>query len=198
MSVTLYVEGGGNYKDLKIACRQGFAKFFEKAGLAGARQMPKIVPCGGRQNAYNRFRSGSANNNEDAMLLVDSEGPVTTPGPWDHLKDRDNWDRPANSTDEQCHLMVQIMETWFLADREALQSYYGQGFRAQGLPSQNRNIEEIDKRDVLDILSRAVRGTGKKSYSKGRDSFAILEKLDPAKVRQASGYADRLIRALLD
>ena len=134
------------------------------------------------------------------MLLVDSEGPVTAPSPWLHLKARDNWDRPNGATEEQCHLMVQVMETWFLADREALQSYYGQGFRERGLPPQNRNIEDIDKGDVLDILNRVARGTKKKSYNKGRDSFKILEKLDPAKViqasGQASGYAGRLIKAL--
>ena len=197
MSATIYVEGGGNYKDLKISCRQGFRKFFEKAGLADSRRMPTIVPCGGRQNAYNRFRGALSKGNRDAILLVDSEGPVTALSPWLHLKARDNWDRPNGATEEQCHLMVQVMETWFLADREALQTHYGQGFRAPALP-QNPNIEDISKDDVLAGLNRAARDTGKGAYNKSSDSFTILEKLDPAKVRQRSGYADQLILALLD
>ena len=196
MTVPIYVEGGGNYKDLRIACRKGFTRFFENSGLAEARQKLKIVPCGGRQNAYNRFRSDLAMDNKDAILLVDSEGPVTAPGPWRHLKNRDNWDRPGGATDDQCHLMVQVMETWFLADPEALQGHYGRGFRPQDLP-QNSDIERISKDDVQRGLERAAIRTRKGSYKKGRDSFPILEKLDPAKVRRRSSYANRLIEALM-
>ena len=195
VSPKIYVEGGGDSKRLRQACRRGFIKFFEKAGLAG--RLPKVEVCGSRENTYQDFRDALSKGNRDAMLLVDSEGPVTAPSPWLHLKARDNWDRPANATDDQCHLMVQVMESWFLADREALQTHYGQGFRAPSLP-QNPNIEDISKDDVLAGLNRATRDTGKGAYNKSSDSFAILEKLYPAKVRQRSRYADQLILALLD
>ena len=191
---TIYVEGGGGGKRLKRACRRGFVKFFERAGLA--RRMPKIEACGSRENAYQDFSDALSKGDRTAMLLVDAEGPVTTPGPWGHLKATDNWDRPGGVTDGQCHLMVQVMESWFLADREALRSHYGRGFRERDLP-QNPDIERIAKDDVLAGLNRAVRDTGKGSYNKSNDSFTILEKLDPAKVRQASGYADRFVRALI-
>ena len=195
VSPKIYVEGGGNSKRLRQACRRGFIKFFEQVGLAG--RMPKIEVCGSRENAYQDFRDALSKGNRNVMLLVDAEGPVTADSPWLHLTARDNWDRPDRATDGQCHLMVQVMEAWFLADVAALQTHYGQGFRAPALP-QNPNIEDISKDDVLAGLNRAARDTGKRSYNKSGDSFAILEKLDPAKVRQASGYADRLIRALLD
>lgn len=194
MSTTIYVEGGGDGNDLRAACRRGFAKFTEKAGMAG--QMPKIVACGGRQNAYDRFKDALSKGDGAAMLLVDSEGPVTAQGPWDHLKERDDWDRPGAAAAGQCHLMVQVMETWFLADVSALQSHYGQGFRPQDLP-QSSNIESVPKLDVLSKLDQAAKNTKKGSYKKGSDSFTILENLDPGKVRQASGYADRLILALI-
>ena len=90
--------------------------------------------------------------------------------------------------------MVRVMESWFLADRDALQSFYGPAFRTQDL-SPNPAIEHISKPDVLDGLAKATRYT--KSYKKGTDSFQILERLDPAKVRAASPYADRLMQALL-
>ena len=154
--------------------------------------MPRIVPCGSREDAYNDFRTAHAAG-EAAMLLVDAERPVTAPGPWQHLNSTDNWGRPAAATDGQCHLMVQVMESWFLADRTALASFYGQNFRAQDLPA-NPDIERVRKEDVLAGLAQATRNT--KSYKKGVDSFQILEKLDPAKVRTASAYADRFIRAL--
>ena len=188
----LYVEGGGDNKTLKGACRRGFRKFIEKAGVTG--NMPKIVACGGRTNAYNSFRKALVAGNNTAMLLVDAEAPVTASSTWQHLKDRDGWARPNGATDVHCHLMVQFMESWFLADRGTLQTFYGQGFRTQDLP-QNPVIESISKQAVLDGLSRGTRNT--KSYKKGADSFQILEMLDPAKVRSASPYAEQFIQTLL-
>ena len=191
VTTTLYVEGGGDSGALRRACRKGFRKFIEKAGLIGT--MPKIVACGSRSNAYHSFCIAHASGTGPAMLLVDAEALVTASGPWQHLKDRDGWDRPDAASDDQCHLMVQAMESWFLADKEALQSFYHQSFRPQDLP-QNPTIENIPKQDVFNGLSQATRNT--RSYKKGADSFEILEKLDPAKVRNASHYADRFIRAL--
>ena len=129
------------------------------------------------------------------MLLVDAEGPVSASGPWQHLKTHDGWNRPDGATDSQCHLMVQVMESWFLADADALESFYGQDFRKRALPA-NSNVEHVSKRDVLDGLAGATRDTKKGSYDKGAHSFDILANLDPAKVRRASPHADCLIRAL--
>ena len=91
--------------------------------------------------------------------------------------------------------MVQMMESWFLADREALAAYYGQGFRAGALPS-NTRIEDVAKDDVIDGLEQATRNTSKGRYSKGRHSFDLLARLAPAKVTNASPYAKRLIDTL--
>ena len=193
VSVSLYVEGGGDSKRLKNACRRSFGKFIERAGVS--MNMLRIEVCGSRGNAYNDFRRALAGK-ENAMLLVDSEVPVTAQGPWEHLKAGDNWDRPSGASDGQCHLMVQAMESWFLADRQAVEGYFGSGFQGSALP-QNPNVEQILKQDVLDGLSRAARSTQKGTYNKGVQSYEILEKLDPAKVRQASQYADRFIRTLI-
>ena len=189
MSVSIYVEGGGG--TLKAACRRGFRSFIERAGVAVA---PNVVPCGSRGDAYRSFRK-ALDTGANALLLVDAEGPVTAQGAWQHLKDSDNWDRPVNATDGQCHMMVQAMESWFLADPDALASFYGQGFNQSALP-RNRNIEEVSKQDALDGLDRAARGTGRRGYSKGPASYEILERLDPAKVRSASPFAERFVQAL--
>ena len=191
VSVKLYVEGGG--KSLKAECRKGFTKFLEKAGLQG--MMPRVLPYGSRERTYDGFRIARNAGDASAMLLVDSERPVTEAGPWQHLNSTNGWDRPAGTTDDQCHLMVQVMESWFLADQAALELFYGQGFRSQALPA-NPNIEQVPKQDVLDRLAQATRDTGKGSYKKGSLSFEILEKLDPSKVRNASPYADRFLSAL--
>ena len=142
VTTKLCTEGGGN-KALNRECRRGFGKFIEKAGAA--RKMPQIVACGSRENAYERFKTVLATGYA-AILLVDAEGQVAAAAePWEHLKTSDGWDRPSGATDEQCHLMVQVMESWFLADVDALASFYGQGFQSDVLSS-NPNIEQIPSR----------------------------------------------------
>ena len=130
VKIKLYVEGGGRKKKLKSACRRGFRKFIEESGMKGS--MPEIVASGSRRNAYEDFKTrhrNTADKNEGALLLVDAERAVGETGPWQHLKDSDGWDRPDSATDDQCHLIVQAMESWFLADRTALGEFYGQGFQ---------------------------------------------------------------------
>jgi hypothetical protein len=123
VNVTVFVEGGGNTKALRARCRRGFGAYLSKAGLAG--RMPRVIPSGSRQNAFRDFRTavGNADTSDFIVLLVDSEGPVErNSGPWKHLKNRepDNWDRPASARDDNAHMMVQCMETWFLADQDTL------------------------------------------------------------------------------
>ena len=194
VSAGLYVEGGGNSKSLRTKCRQGFRIFLEKVGVIG--RMPRIVACGSRDNAYDRFKTGHESKGVDATLLVDAEGPVSAIGPWEYLQQSDGWSRPKGATDDQCHLMVQVMESWFLADKDALEAYFGQGFRRQALPA-NPNVEQIPKQDVERGLERAGDGTGKGRYRKGAHSFEVLERLDVGKVRKGSDYADRFVKALL-
>ena len=193
VSMRLYVEGGGDSKTLKTACRKGFRSLVEKAGLTG--RLPRIVAAGSRRNAYESFKTAHGHGDDNVMLLVDAEGPVTADGPWRHLKTRDGWDRPDGATDEQCHLMVEVMESWFLADREALEAFYGQGYRSNALPP-SRIVEQIPKGDVLDGLAQATRNSTKGRYDKGSHSFRILENLDPAKVREASHHGDRFFSML--
>ena len=120
---------------------------------------------------------------------------MTPQGPWHHLQTIDGWARPADTTNNQCDLMVQLMESWFLTDMETLKSFYGQGFRAQAFPA-NPNIEAVPKQNIRDRLAQATRDTKKGSYSKGNHSVEILTRLDPVNVRNPSHHADRLIRAL--
>lgn len=193
MSVRLYVEGGGDSKTLKTACRKGFRTFIDNAGLTG--RLPRIVAGGSRRNAYEGFKTAHDQGNGTVLLLVDAEGSVAADGSWQHLQARDSWARPNGATDEQCHLMVEVMESWFLADREALEAFYGQGYRSNALPPR-QNVEEIPKVDVRNGLARATRNSTKGRYHKGAHSFRILEKLDPAIVTDASPYADRFIGTL--
>lgn len=193
VTTKVYVEGGGDSKALRTECRRGFKEFLSKAGLAG--RLPRVVACGGRQNAFDSFCTAAACDVDVALLLVDAEGPVTASGPWKHLRSRDGWVKPRDAIDDQCHLMVECMEAWFLTDRPALEHFYGQSFRPQALPA-NPNVEQVSKSDLLRDLKKATRDTQKGEYDKGSHSFPILAALNPEKVEGAAPYGKRFLRAL--
>src|SRR5580658_3722390 len=94
VGMRLYVEGGGDTKLLRTACREGFSIFLGRAGLRG--HMPRIVACGGRRQADDDYCTALKQGAHAAMLLVDSEDPVATNAPWVHLSQRagDEWDYP--------------------------------------------------------------------------------------------------------
>lgn len=193
MSVRIYVEGGLQ-GSTKSDCRTAFRLFFEKA------IPPKsfsVIASGSRNNAFADFRDALKHHPDDyVILLVDSEEPVTTL-PWQHLKDRsgDNWPCPKNASEDQAHLMVQVMESWFLADKQVLNDYYGQEFLANSLPGQPK-IELIAKKDVFNALQHASKKTQKGEYHKTRHGFDLLALINPTRVRTASNHADRLLLVL--
>lgn len=203
--VKLYVEGGGDSKSLQIECRKGFREFLEKAGLKG--NMPATSACGGRQNAYDSYCTAIANG-EDAVLLVDSEAPVAhqyqqgdtdTWQPWQHLKHRpgDGWDKPAGVADTDCHLMVQCMESWLIADPVTLKAFFGQGFRENQLPATASSVEQVAKAQLYSALANATKHCKTKAqYGKGEHSFKLLGKIDPTKVTAASRWASRFVSDL--
>ena len=197
VNVKVYVEGGGDGRELRARCRRGFSSFFGRTDLVG--RMPKVVACGGRQRVYDKFRAALVASNERAftVLLVDSEERVAEgSGPWLHLRKRDGWDKPDVATDDNAHLMVQCMEAWFLADRDCLGAFFGRGFNRNALPG-NQNIEEVAKADVLDGLKNATRQCQPKGeYGKGHHSFEFLSRIEPANVLAASPHARRLVSTL--
>jgi hypothetical protein len=197
VELNLYVEGGGDSKLLRTACRRGFSEFLTKAGLQG--HMPRIVACGGRKQAYDDFCIALRRSQPVAMLLVDSEDAVKVSSPWAHLLQRtaDAWPMPPDATDGNCHMMVQCMETWLLADRNALMMFFGQGYAANALPAEQNAIEAIPKVVVYQALANATKDCKTKApYGKGEHSFKLLALIDPAKVMAASPWANRFVTGL--
>lgn len=200
----LYVEGGGDANTLKTSCREGFSRFITKAGV---KKRPRVVACGSRRDAYESFCTAIANG-EEAMLLVDSEAAISSGcqngepenwSPWAHLKQRpgDGWDKPNKAQERDCHLMVQVMESWFLADRETLKSFFGQYFKENQLPPATRAVEDVPKDDVYRALQNATADCKTKApYGKGEHSFKLLAAIDPAKIVDALPWAKRFITEL--
>jgi hypothetical protein len=203
VKVKIYVEGGGDSKEQHARCREGFSKLIEKAGFRG--RMPRIIAGGGRESTYDRFKTATAASAQAAypMLLVDSEDPVpeeeTVPDSavaWGHLKSRDNWDRPTSVKNDQAQLMVTCMETWIMADQEALRTVFGASLRTNALLPQN-DLEARTRQDVHNALENATRDCGReKAYRKGSRSFQVLAQLTPETLKQHLPYFQRFITTL--
>ena len=93
--------------------------------------------------------------------------------------------------------MVQLMEAWFLADRRALQNYYGPRFNTRILPA-NSQPEGILKGDVINRLRDATRDTPKRAYDKTAHAPDLLRRISPTTVYNACPNFARLIDHLRD
>ena len=91
--------------------------------------------------------------------------------------------------------MVQVMESWLIADKDTLRTYYGRGFRPSRLPDDPK-VEQIPKGDVAKRLHDATRDTSKGPYHKTRHAPTILARVDPAKIRDAAPSCARLFHAI--
>ncbi|HEX6368441.1 MAG TPA: DUF4276 family protein [Longimicrobium sp.] len=197
--VWIYVEGGGG-KDSKDQLRQAFGQFLTGPRVIAREQGVRwrVVLCGSREQTYQKFRD-RLRNQPDAgpvFLLVDADRPVDST-PREHLAAGETrWDL-SFATDGQCHLMVEVMESWFLADQATLFAFYGRDFAPGQIPNRT-NVEEIPKSHVYASLDRATRNTRKGKYDKADHAPQILKDLDPDRVRARAPHCDRLFEALLE
>lgn len=189
MSVTIFFEGGGDKEATQSKCREGLSKYCAKLKTKASRL--KVVAGGGREQTFDKFRRAALESRADevSVLLVDSEGPVTASTPVEHLHVRDGWNFAA-LLNYKVFLMVQTMESWFLADRDTLAAFYDGGFLANSLPGSSTNIEIIRKDDVETTLKKATRKTNTKGeYHKINHGAALLALIDPKKVEDTSPHA---------
>ena len=204
--IRIYVEGGGDAAAKR--CKRAFAAFIRKAGFEG--RMPKIWACGSRQAALENYET-AIDQGLEAILLVDSEGPVDEScqtgddfgkwKPWKHLEKgaskSNHLKRPAKAHEPDCHLMVECTENWCAADIEAINNYFGVAVPKDEL-GRLKKPELISKEDVLELLKKVARQSGKRRYRKGSDTFELLENADPIKVTEKCPWARRFIERLKD
>lgn len=178
MSAKIYLEGGGDTRLLKTACREGFAKLLQKAGFRD--RMPQLVACGSRSDAFEGFRIAHASSGTGRFvaMLVDSEDPmIDVNATWAHVARRDGWQQPAGASDDQVLLMTICMETWIVADREALSSHYGASLQDSALPPL-AELENRNRSAIQQSLTHATRNCSN-CYVKGPRSYEVLGKLSP-------------------
>lgn len=202
MEIKLYVEGGGkgSHKRATIKLQQGFDSFFGELKQAARKKKIsfRIIPAGNTQSTYDDFIFSVANSPAQSfnLLLVDSDGAVAdgeTARAFLQKKYK-GW-KLQTIADHQCHLMVQIMESWFIADVDALKSFYGQGFQESPIPK-NKNVEKIEKTTIEKSLSSTTAKTQKGEYHKIEHGAKLLELINPQKVRKAAQHCEKLFTVI--
>jgi hypothetical protein len=208
-SIAIHLEGGGNSEATISPFRQGMSAFLQPLVTAARRQgiRWRIIPYGGRSQTFKYFCNALITEPDVFhILLVDAEEAVTKKE-WEHLKTRvgDQWDKPAKATDEQCHLMIVTMETWFLADPNGVKEFFKlkKGFDASALPDEPplptppkvaTVMQAMSKQKVNAIFAKATRDTKGEQYEKIKHGAKLLEKINSVKVRQQCPSCDRLFR----
>ncbi len=194
--VRIYIEGGGSDERTKRPLRAGFHQFFR--GIVTAARQKRIsfmsIVCGSREATIDLF-SRAVNDHSQALnfLLIDSDLVVSTVRA-DHVKTHFHRSL-SNISEDRCHLMVQVMEAWFLADPAKLKEYYGKDFHSTALPGSN-DVEDVEKDNVLTSLKHATRHTSKGEYHKIKHASELLKLVRPELVRKASRHCDVLFQTL--
>jgi hypothetical protein len=194
--IRLYIEGGGPSEHTKRPLRDGFREFFRQIHQEARSKKKKFttIVCGSREQTLELF-SQALQDHPDAinLLLIDADEPVVS-GPLEHVKRHFKKGWPGLA-EERCHLMVQIMEAWFLADVERLQEYYSKGFRANSIPRAD-DVETVPIARVLRALKDATHDCSKGEYHKIHHASELLQRVRTSRVRSASKHCDRLFKTL--
>lgn len=157
----------------------------------------KTTPSSGLDEAFRAFQNARecAREDEFAVLPVNSEAPVSALIPVAHLRaEAGQARRFQGASDDDIHSMVQTMEAWVAADRDAIKSCYGWSFSGHALPT-TADLGMIGKAVIADTLARATWRTGKDGYDKTEHGGDLHARIDPTKARQRGRHYERLFLA---
>jgi hypothetical protein len=177
--------------------RPGFGVFFSELRRQATKRRCRfrLVAGGSGEGACRDF--GTAIRTNPAtwnILLRDSEGPADAKLSVSLCRTQ-AWDE---SHADSIFWMVQMMEAWLHADKNALGKFYGAGFKENAL-KRNPNVEEILKKDLEDGLKAATKDTQKGNYydRKTEHGPKLLAAIKPGLVRKAAPNCQKLFEAVL-
>ncbi len=201
--IRIYIEGDtkNKGKNTDITLRQGFNIFFrELIDKAKSRNITlRPITYGSKFETFKKFLDGAREYQDSFVLfLLDSDAPIEeNETPKTFLQKQNPTWHLQNAEENQCHLMAQMMESWFFADKDTLAEFYGQNFNRNAL-SKNTNVEKIAKASVESELENATKNTQKGVYHKTRHGAKILEIINPQKVRESAPHCEKLFKEILE
>jgi Domain of unknown function (DUF4276) len=236
--VLLYVEGGHrddieldlDFESDNANFRRNLTRFVGRSLTCEIQGWSlDVVLGGGRDEAIKRFNDDVENQvaeeqrrgraiNKVRILLVDSEGAIRKGQKCKaHLNSQTAWQLGNRVAENRVFLMVQCMESWFVADPNGLDAYYRTmkltfdksvlteevqkvraKFRSAGIeqiPKTGKKIthngEQIRNIPAF-IISRALK---RRDYSKNH-GFGIIGFIDPDVVRAACPHCEDFLATL--
>jgi hypothetical protein len=162
--------------------REGFHLFFgDLIKMASERRVRfNLIACGDGAAVTKRLQDAckERRRNELVLALKDSEGPL---------------DR-RSKVDPREHWMVELMESWFLADPAALEDYFSRLFKLGKIAP----VETIPKKDVYAKLKAATKACNKRytDTTKSEHARNLLGRIDARVVRRAAPHCDRLFKTI--
>ena len=164
----IYLEGGNHLRNpMKGFLRRAVNPNYPQSVVLD------VVPCRSRDRAISRFGKAQPGS----LLLIDSEGEdIAT------LSSRVAERTRVADAAGRAFFMVQCMEAWFLADRQALIGYFSDGINENPL-SRNYNVEQIAEPD--DGIRNATRRCRKGQYNKTTHAVDLLAMINPQAVYDA-------------
>jgi Domain of unknown function (DUF4276) len=199
--IRIYVEGDAKRKGKysQTSLRQGFHEFFKdlREQAKAKRVRFDIILGGNKSETFKDFQRGiKSHQGSFVSFLIDSDNEIGENETAKSFLEKQNksWSW-KNVTEDQCHLMVQIMESWFVADVETLKSFYGNNFSANAIPKHD-DLEKVAKVDIEKSLKKATEKTAKAEYNKIKHGAELLAKMDIHKVRAKSKHCELLFSTL--
>jgi hypothetical protein len=173
-------EGGSTKADRN---KDGLRQFLDRCSGPGPKA--RVVLGLGRDQAVSAFVD-RLSIGKDVFLLIDSEGPLDRDVELKNLGLLEHSDR--------VFFMVQVMESWLLADSNSLRSIANSRpelFVAK-LKACSGNVEVVPKTEVEDLFRKAV-GNHPCAHRKPL-RMRLLADVDPDRLANASKNASDLVR----
>jgi hypothetical protein len=175
MEIRIYFEGNRTL-------RSGFKKFFDVLERSG-RDRGSTVEFIAAKNGLSDYRKASRSHPQAwNILLKDSEQQ------WSSHSAMCDTHGIHQSLANNVFWMVELMESWFLADPQALSEYYRRDFSVNAIGN-TEDVERIPKAEVLRRLDKV-------GYHKVSHAPHLLERLNPERVQQRAQHCRLLFEAV--
>lgn len=176
--IRIYFEG-----DRRL--REGLREFLRVEVELAAEYKIKIDLVGaGKKKAEKVYANGQRDcPGAYPFILKDAEGPLPRRRP------------------QHTYYWVEVMESWFVADRDAITKALGSCVKAKTLPNPS-NVELIAHPRIFKLLSDSTRSCGQEKHYDGQHppflANRILKALDRQTVKEKSTECGRFLNALND